>query len=113
MEACIGMIGFWFLEVNSLLFVYMLLNYFLSGQMFPIDFFDKIMLFGTVSLGALLRWLPLPYLCYFPCAIFLGKVVGVALVRALLIALFWIVFFVFLSHWMFNRGLRRYSAFGG
>jgi viologen exporter family transport system permease protein len=113
LEACIGMIGFWFLEVNSLLFVYMLLNYFLSGQMFPIDFFDRIMLFGTVSLGALLRWLPLPYLCYFPCAIFLGKVVGMALVRALLVALFWIVFFVFLSHWMFNRGLRRYSAFGG
>ena len=28
---------FWFLEVNSLLFVYMLLNFFFSGHMFPID----------------------------------------------------------------------------
>ena len=31
LDALIGMIGFWFLEVNSLLFVYMLLNFFLVG----------------------------------------------------------------------------------
>jgi ABC-type uncharacterized transport system permease subunit len=37
LEACIGLIGFWFLEVSSLLFVYMLLNFFLSGHMFPLD----------------------------------------------------------------------------
>ena len=35
LEATLGMIGFWFLEVSSLLFVYMLLNFFFSGQMFP------------------------------------------------------------------------------
>ena len=32
-----GMIGFWFLEVSSLLFVYMLFNFFLSGHMFPAE----------------------------------------------------------------------------
>ena len=37
LEATIGMIGFWFLEVSSLLFVYMLFNFFFSGHMFPID----------------------------------------------------------------------------
>ncbi len=73
LEACIGMIGFWFLEVNSLLFVYMLFNYFLSGQMFPLEFFDKIMLSGTVSLGTLIRLLPFKYLCYFPCRCSWGK----------------------------------------
>src|SRR5215475_1802838 len=41
-ETTIGMIGFWFLEVNSLLFVYMLSNYFLSGQMFPLDLLDTV-----------------------------------------------------------------------
>jgi ABC-2 type transport system permease protein len=113
LETCIGMIGFWFLEVNSLLFVYMLFNYFLSGQMFPLEFFDKIMLFGTVSLGTLVRLLPLKYLCYFPCAVFLGKISGSDLVVGLLVELGWAVFFVCLAHWLFNRGVRRYSAFGG
>ncbi|HZZ29844.1 MAG TPA: ABC-2 family transporter protein [Pirellulales bacterium] len=112
-EACLGMIGFWFLEVNSLLFVYMLFNYFLSGQMFPLELLDKIMLPGAVSLGALVRLLPLQYLCYFPCAVFLGKITGAALIRGLLVELGWVAFFVFASRWLFNRGVRRYSAFGG
>src|SRR5690606_8721902 len=37
MEAAIGMIGFWFLEVSSLLFVFMLFSFFLSGHMFPLS----------------------------------------------------------------------------
>ncbi len=66
LESTIGMIGFWFLEVNSLLFVYMLLNFFLSGHMFPIDMLDGVKLLGGVSLGDIVRLLPLQYLAYFP-----------------------------------------------
>jgi ABC-2 type transport system permease protein len=113
LEATIGMIGFWFLEVNSLLFVYMLFNYFLSGQMFPLELLDKVDLFGLVSLGTIVRALPLKYLAYFPCAVFLGKITGPDLAWGLIIEVAWIVFFVVLSRWLFNRGVRRYSAYGG
>ena len=113
LESTIGMIGFWFLEVNSLLFVYMLLNFFLSGHMFPIDMLDGVKLVGGVSLGDIVRLLPLQYLAYFPSAVFLGKVAGAELVRGLLVELAWVIFFIALSHWFFRRGLRRYSAFGG
>ncbi len=37
MEALIGLIGFWFLEVSSLVFIYMMITFFLSGQMLPLD----------------------------------------------------------------------------
>jgi ABC-2 type transport system permease protein len=113
LEACIGMIGFWFLEVTSLLFVYMLLNYFLSGQMFPIELLDGVKLVGNLSVGTLVRILPLQYLAYFPTAVFLGKVAGAELATGLAIELAWCIFFIFASRLMFNRGLRRYSAFGG
>ena len=113
LESTIGMIGFWFLEVNSLLFVYMLLNFFLSGHMFPIDMLDGVKLTSGISLGDIVRILTLQYLAYFPSAVFLGKVAGADLVRGLLIELGWVVFFIALSHWLFRRGLRRYSAFGG
>jgi ABC-2 type transport system permease protein len=113
LESCIGMLGFWFLEVTSLLFVYMLFNFFLSGHMFPIGMLDGVKLPGGISLGDVVRILPLQYLAYFPSAVFLGKITGAALVRGLLIELGWVVFFVFLSRWLFNRGVRRYSAFGG
>jgi ABC-2 type transport system permease protein len=112
-EVCIGMIGFWFLEVTSLLFVYMLLNYFLSGQMFPIELLDGVKLAGSVSLGDLVRFLPFQYMAYFPTVVFLGKVTGTELATGLAIDFAWCVFFIFAARLMFNRGVRRYSAFGG
>jgi ABC-2 type transport system permease protein len=113
MEAAIGMIGFWFLEVSSLLFVYMLFNFFLSGHMFPIDMLDGVELVGQFSVGDLVRLLPLHYLAYFPAAVFLGKIQGAELLAGLWIELAWILFFIVVCRTAFHRGVRRYSAFGG
>ncbi|MCC7084567.1 MAG: ABC-2 family transporter protein [Pirellulales bacterium] len=113
LETTIGMLGFWFLEVSSLLFVYMLFNFFLSGHMFPIDLLDGIQLAGTFTLGDAVRMLPLQYLAYFPTAVFLGKITGPELIRGLIVQFGWVVFFCAAARWSFHRGLRRYSAFGG
>ena len=106
LEATIGMIGFWFLEVSSLLFVYMLFNFFFSGHMFPLDMLPE-------PWRSLVGWLPLQYLAYFPAAVFLGKIQGLALVRGLLIQAAWVLFFIAGSRLLLHRGLRRYSGFGG
>jgi ABC-2 type transport system permease protein len=113
LEATIGMLGFWFLEVSSLLFVYMLFSFFLSGHMFPIDMLDEVSFAGSVTWGDLVRLLPLQYLAYFPSAVFLGKITGPDLVRGLIFQFGWVVFFMAAARWSFSRGLRRYSAFGG
>jgi ABC-2 type transport system permease protein len=60
-----------------------------------------------------LKLLPFQYLAYFPAAVLLGKVEGADLARGLLIELGWAVVLVLLSRWLFRRGLRRYSAYGG
>jgi ABC-2 type transport system permease protein len=106
LEATLGMIAFWFLEVSSLLFIYMLLNYFLSGQMFPLD-----MLPG--AWGRLVRGLPLAYMAYFPAAVFLGKIRGAALAWGLVVEAAWVLVFVATSRLAFHYGVRRYSAYGG
>lgn len=106
LEATIGLIGFWFLEVSSLLFVYMLFNFFLSGHMFPLDMLPP-------PWNYLVDLLPLKYLAYFPAAVFLGKITGPALIQGLCIQAAWTVFFVFLSRVAFHFGLKRYSGFGG
>jgi ABC-2 type transport system permease protein len=106
LEATIGLIGFWFLEVSSLLFVYMLFNFFFSGHMFPLDMLPE-------PWSTLVDALPLKYLAYFPAAIWLGKIDGVELIRGLWIALGWLVFFIVVSRVAFGRGVRRYSAYGG
>ena len=66
LEATIGMIGFWFLEVSSLLFVYMLFNFFFSGHMFPLDMLPQ-------PWNTIVQIIPLQYLAYFPAAVFLAK----------------------------------------
>jgi ABC-2 type transport system permease protein len=106
LEATIGMIGFWFLEVSSLLFVYMLFNFFFSGHMFPIDMLPGI--WGTV-----VGLLPLKYLAYFPSAVFLGKVKGAELALGLWIEFGWILFFLVVSRLALHYGVKRYSGFGG
>ena len=100
------MIGFWFLEVSSLLFVYMLFSFFFSGHMFPIDMLPGIW-------GEVVRIIPLQYLAYFPAAVFLGKVEGTDLIIGLWIQFAWVLFFIFTSRVTFRLGVRRYSGFGG
>lgn len=106
LEASIGLIGFWFLEVSSLLFVYMLFNFFLSGHMFPLDMLPE-------PWSSIVHFLPLQYLAFFPAAVFLGKITGQDLVIGLLVEVAWLVFFIVLCRFMLRRGVRRYSGFGG
>jgi len=106
LEATIGMIGFWFLEVSSLLFVYMLFNFFFSGHMFPIDMLPGVW-------GTLVQLMPLQYLAYFPAAVLLGKVTGPELTWGLWAQFGWVVFFICTSRLAFHFGIKRYSGFGG
>jgi ABC-2 type transport system permease protein len=106
LEATLGLIGFWFLEVTSLLFIYMLLSFFLSGHMFPLDILPEPWR-GVVNL------MPLKYLAFFPAAVFLGKVQGPELVEGLIVQAAWVVFFIIASRIAFHRGVKRYSGFGG
>ena len=106
MEAAIGMIGFWFLEVRSLLFIYMLLSFFLSGHMFPLTLLPE-------GVEWFVQLLPLKYLAYFPAAVFLGKVSDEDLPQEMMIEAAWLLFFILLCRYTYSTGVRRYSGYGG
>jgi ABC-2 type transport system permease protein len=105
-EASVGMVGFWFLEVTSLLYIVMTLNFFISGQMMPLDLLPQ-------PWSGLLKILPFQYMAYFPAVVFLGKIKGTALWLHLLGELLWAVAFIVLTRILYRTGLRRYSAYGG
>jgi ABC-2 type transport system permease protein len=105
-EASVGMVGFWFLEVTSLLYIVMTLNFFISGHMLPLDLLPK-------PWSLILKALPFQYMAYFPAVVFLGKVKGWELVFHLFLELFWAVFFLALARGLYRLGLKRYSAYGG
>jgi ABC-2 type transport system permease protein len=106
LEATIGMIGFWFLEVSSLLFVYMLFNFFFSGHMFPLDMLPA-------PWDVVFQLIPLQYLAYFPAAVFLQKISGPDLWYGLSIQAAWVLFFIAACRVTYARGIRQYSGFGG
>jgi ABC-2 type transport system permease protein len=105
-EVSVGMVGFWFLEVTSLLYIVMTLNFFISGHMLPLDLLPQ-------PWSGLLKVLPFQYMAYFPAVVFLGKVKGITLILFLPGELFWAVCFMVLARALYRLGLKRYSAFGG
>ena len=114
MEAALGMLGCWFMEVSSIVFGYMLVQYLLSGHMFPIDLLRTVPTgVAGVSLADVVHWLPFEYTAYFPAAVWLGKVQGADLVTSLAIETGWVVVMAVACRVAWWRGTRRYSAFGG
>src|SRR5262249_1974480 len=105
-EASVGMVGFWFLEVTSLLYIVMTLNFFISGHMLPLDLLPD-------PWKTLLLWMPFQYMAYFPPVVLLRKITGWSLVMHLLLELFWALAFMALCRGLFRLGLKRYSAYGG
>ncbi len=106
LESCLGMVSFWLLEVGSLAFIYMLMNFLLSGHMFPLELLPP-------QLHAVVDFLPLKYLAYFPAALFLGKMDRTEMYQGVAIEILWVVVFVVLSRVLWARGVKRYSGFGG
>ena len=106
LEATMGMIAFWFLEVTSLLFVYMLFTFFFSGHMFPLELLPE-------PWSTIVNYLPFKYMAYFPSAIFLGKVQGADLTHGLMVQTAWVVLFIILSRITMHAGFNRYSGYGG
>lgn len=104
-ESLIGLIAFWFLEVSSLIFIYMMLNYFLSGHMIPLEWIQDWIPW--------VHYLPLKYLAYFPAAILLGKIPEADLPAELGIQATWLVVLLIANRLAFHYGVRRYGAFGG
>ena len=107
-ESCIGIAGFWLLEVTSLMYVINIFTFFVSGQMFPLELLGQYPYVIEV-----LQFLPFQYLAYFPAMVFLEKKQGTELIVGLLIELGWAIMLLFLSRWMYRTGLKHYSAYGG
>ena len=105
-EALIGLVAFWFLEVGSLVFIYMMINYFLSGHMIPLDFLQERM-------GDWILYLPFKFLAFVPATVLLGRYSRAELASELIQGVVWTAVLLVACRIAFARGVRRYGAFGG
>lgn len=102
----IAMLAFWLLEISTVVFMVFSFEYFLSGQIFPLDMLPP-------WLGGFIHWAPFTYEVYFPVQVFMERVKGDALRDGLLIQAGWAALLWLLAHLAWRAGIRRYQAVGG
>jgi ABC-2 type transport system permease protein len=102
----LAMMAFWILEISTIVFIVYSFEYFLGGQMFPIDIMPS-------GIQAVMKWLPFYYELFCPIAIFLGRLQGVQLAQALAIQSGWLLLTWAAARAMWKRGLGHYQAVGG
>jgi len=100
------MMAFWILEITTIVFIVYSFEYFLGGQMFPIDIMPA-------GIQAVLKWMPFYYELFCPVAIFLERLKGAELWQALAIQTGWLFLTWAVARTMWHRGLRHYQAVGG
>src|SRR5437660_9101791 len=80
----LAMIAFWILEISTIVFIVYSFEYFLGGQMFPVDIMPA-------GIQAALKWLPFYYELFCPIAIFMERLRGADMVEALAIQSGWLL----------------------
>jgi ABC-2 type transport system permease protein len=102
----LAMMAFWILEISTIVFIVYSFEYFLGGQMFPVDIMP-------VGVQAVMKWLPFYYELFCPIGIFLERLRGADLAQALAIQTGWVLVLWAAAHGMWKRGLGHYQAVGG
>ena len=102
----IAMMAFWILEISTIVFIVYSFEYFLGGQMFPVDIMPA-------GFQVALKWLPFYYELFCPIAIFLERLKGAEMYQALAIQGGWLLVSLGIARLMWKRGLGHYQAVGG
>ncbi|GAB3418079.1 ABC transporter permease [Flindersiella endophytica] len=105
-NAVVGLVPFWTLEVQGIFMIYRMLAQFLAGALVPLWFMPD-------WLRTIAEWLPFQATTYTPMAVYLGQVEGVDVFGALALQLFWCVVLWFLLRIIWSRALRRVVVQGG
>ncbi len=102
----IAMMAFWILEISTIVFIVYSFEYFLGGQMFPVDIMPPLV-------QASMKWLPFYYELFCPIAIFMERLKGAEMFQALAIQIGWLLASWATARFMWRRGLGHYQAVGG
>lgn len=102
----LAMLAFWILEISTIVFLLYSFEYFLSGQIFPLDIMPA-------ALQTAMKALPFYYEIFFPIKIFLENATGAELYSGLAIQAVWLFITLAIARTMWTRGSRHYQAVGG
>lgn len=99
----LGLLAFW--TESDIPFLEHVRRFF-SGWIVPLAFFPD-------WIKGLADVLPYKYMLYFPTTLLMGKTSLRDFLIGTLLQIFWVIVFLVIIHFVWQRGVRRYNAYGG
>jgi ABC-2 type transport system permease protein len=101
-----ALLAFWVMEVSTFIFILFAFEYIAGGHLFPLDILPP-------AAFQVLQFTPFPYQMFFPVNVYLGRVTGAELYQGLMVQAIWVIAAYLLARFVWQRGIRKYSAVGG
>jgi ABC-2 type transport system permease protein len=101
-----SLLAFWVLEISTFSFMLLAAQRIASGEMFPLDLLPH-------WLTQALMVTPFPYCMFFPVSVYMGRLSEMEMAQGLAMQALWIAVLFALASFVWNRGLRTYTAVGG
>ncbi len=98
-----GILSFWLEETWILRVILQITAAFLSGAILPLELYPKWFV-------SILNYTPFPYLSYYPIKVFTGEVS--LFTPGPIIILSWMALFTIINKFIWNRGMKLYTAAG-
>lgn len=102
----LAMLAFWILEISTVVFILYSFEYFLSGQIFPLDIMPS-------WLQGFVRWSPFTYELFFPVQVFMERMSAEIILQGLAIQAGWVMIMWAVAAGMWRAGVQQYQAAGG
>lgn len=103
---CFGLLAFKITNMWGLNQIMGAITRLLSGTLIPIIFFPKLV-------AKVFNILPFSSITSTPTLIYLGKLTGMDMIKALSLQVIWIVLFYLLSKWMWKKLIKQITILGG
>lgn len=103
---CVGLVGFWYLEMWHLRRLVDGIIKILSGAVIPLAFFPNM-------LSSILKWMPLRCLYDIPIHMMLDNNEYSTCIKNVLFQCIWIVFFYLLKEIIYKKGIKKIEVQGG
>jgi ABC-2 type transport system permease protein len=103
---CFAMLAFWWDEVTSVFFAYVLIARFAAGETLPLHLLPD-------WLQGVFQWTPFPNIASFPVRTYMGEIGPQAYWLGMLNGVVWVVVLGFLAMLLWRRGMKKYGAYGG
>ncbi len=100
-----ALFSFWISQATTLHEIWYATWLLIGGMVAPIDLFPA-------SIAAIAKWLPFRFMLSFPVEIMMGRLTAQELAMGLTASAFWLALMIVVYRFVWQRGLRQFSAYG-